>query len=349
MSKASELRVLRYGRSVDAPINYHHRTGDSEGSAGSMLDFYAQTESAEEIFLQEEDEQAREKFVKGFKGYLRKVFSKTEREFLRRLMSGREQPREVARALGVDWFKYMQTLQHKAYKNVKPLLRLSELTGWSRAGEFTAQVLRRLSLLENGAELGEILPNFANRAKVRESLKKAGAITKAEKNAEKYIAAHKYYIAHREECRAKVRQWIAENYEHKRAYDRKYQAEHREEVLEKKRQWAKKWRKENPEKKRAENAAYRAKACAGREVREYKLRELCVKDCGSSRSKEYRSEYQKAYRAENREKSRKYQREYIRAYRERKKAEHALAKAAAAVSESVALSSIADILEGGSV
>ena len=42
MSKASELRLIRGQRSADAAINYRHRSGDSEGSGGSMLDFYAQ-------------------------------------------------------------------------------------------------------------------------------------------------------------------------------------------------------------------------------------------------------------------------------------------------------------------
>lgn len=53
MSKASELRLIRGQRSADAAINYHHRSGDSEGSGGSMLDFYAQEESAEEAYLEE--------------------------------------------------------------------------------------------------------------------------------------------------------------------------------------------------------------------------------------------------------------------------------------------------------
>ena len=51
MSKTSELRLIRGQRSADAPINYHHRSGDLESSGGSMLDYYAQEESAEEAYL----------------------------------------------------------------------------------------------------------------------------------------------------------------------------------------------------------------------------------------------------------------------------------------------------------
>ena len=184
MSKASELRALRYGRSVDAPVNFRHRSGDSEGEGGSMLDLYAQEKSVEDVIFEDEDERAKARFLKGFSAYLRKVFSRHEREFLSRLMSGNEKLQDVGRALGVDWFKYMQNLQRKAYKNTKPLFRLAELTGWSRAQEFTEMLMRKLSLLENGATLDDILPTNKNRAKVREALK----IAKAENGAEKESA-----------------------------------------------------------------------------------------------------------------------------------------------------------------
>lgn len=39
MSKASELRLIRGQRSADAAINYHHRSGDSEGSGGEYAGF----------------------------------------------------------------------------------------------------------------------------------------------------------------------------------------------------------------------------------------------------------------------------------------------------------------------
>ena len=87
MSKSGELRILQYGRSVDAPINYHHRTGDSEGSGGNMLDLYAHAESAEDVYFGNEDEYAREMFLKGFRVYLKKVFTKQEREFLQGLLT----------------------------------------------------------------------------------------------------------------------------------------------------------------------------------------------------------------------------------------------------------------------
>ncbi len=41
MSKATELRLLQNQHSIDAGIDYHHRSGDSEGSVGNMLDRYA--------------------------------------------------------------------------------------------------------------------------------------------------------------------------------------------------------------------------------------------------------------------------------------------------------------------
>ena len=247
MSKATELRLLRYGRSIDAPVNYRHRTGDSEGSAGSMLDFYAQEDSAEDVYFDGEDEHAKARFLKGFKGYLRKVFNRSEREFLSRLMSGREKPHEVGRALGVDWFKYMQALQHKAYKNVKPLLRLSELTGWTRAEEFTAVVLRRLSLLNAGAELAELLPNVANRTKVREALKGAGAENANEQRAHSCFLSRKWRENNLEHARETARKWREANFERWLASKMKHREAHRAEEAERSRRW----REANKEKKQA--------------------------------------------------------------------------------------------------
>ena len=106
MSKASELRLIRGQRSADAAINYHHRSGDSEGSGGSMLDFYAQEESAEEAYLEEQEESAREVFSRAFRLYLKKTLTGKERKFLSRVLSGKEKPQEVGRALGVKWFEY---------------------------------------------------------------------------------------------------------------------------------------------------------------------------------------------------------------------------------------------------
>lgn len=65
-----------------------------------------------------------------------------------RLMSGRETPQEVGRALGVDWWKHLHAIQKRAYKNLTPLLKLSERTGWSGAETFTEQLLKRLRLIE---------------------------------------------------------------------------------------------------------------------------------------------------------------------------------------------------------
>ncbi len=281
MSKASELRVLRYGRSVDAPVNYRHRTGDVEGDGGSMLDFYAHTESAEEFYLDGEDELAKAKFLKGFSGYLRKVFSAPERKFLNRLMSGKEKPHEVGRALGVDWFKYMQSLQHKAYKNVKPLLKLAEFTGWTRAEEFTAIILRRLSLLNAGAELSELLPKSFNRAKAREALKATGAENYAahridklyylrkwrKNNFERFLASKmKYRETHRAEEAERTREWRKANKERKREYNRAYDAAHREEMRSYQKAYQAAHREELKAYQKAYQAEYRARKKAEKEA-----------------------------------------------------------------------------------
>ena len=344
MSKSSELKTILYGRSIDAPINYHHRTGDIEGSGGNMLDLYAQEDSAEDVYFDGEDERAKVCFLKGFKGYLRKVYNRTEREFLSRLMSGREKPHEVGRALGVDWFKYMQSLQHKAYKNIKPLLRLTELAGWTRAEEFTAIILRRLSLINAGAELAELLPNVANRGKVREALKGAGA-----KNAEEKRAHHSFL----------TRRWIEKNSEHLR----KWRETNKEKRLEQK----KAYREANKEKIRIYRKAYRethkekikADRKKYRETHKEKNSEYMRK--WRETNKEKRLEQQKAYREVNKENIRAYDKayrethkekisEYKRKWREANKEktrayDRAYRKAAKLAAEAIALETIAGAIE----
>lgn len=249
MSKASELRVLRYGRSVDAPINYHHRTGDGEDVAACEIDFYAQTESAEEIFLQEEDEQAREKFVKGFKKYLKFVYTAKEREFLARVLSGKESPYKIGKSLGVEHFEFMQRLQKKAYKSAKQLVRLALKTGWSKAEAFTETIFQRLEQLRAGFALNDVLP-----------------LTKYQKD---LMCSRKWAREHREKARENVRRWRAANPERARELDRRYNDRHREEKRERDRRYArehrekrgeqyKRWREANPEKARESVRQWRA-------------------------------------------------------------------------------------------
>lgn len=249
MSKASELRVLRYGRSVDAPINYYHRTGDSEDVAACEIDFYAQTESAEEIFLQEEDEQAREKFVKGFKKYLKFVYTAKEREFLARVLSGKESPYKIGKSLGVEHFKFMQRLQEKAYKSAKQLVRLALKTGWSKAEAFTETIFQRLEQLRAGFAISEVVP-----------------LTKYQKD---LIKNRKWAAENPEKARENVRRWRAENPERTRELYRRYNDRHREEKRERDRRYArehrekrgeyyKRWRAENLEKARESVRRWRA-------------------------------------------------------------------------------------------
>lgn len=311
MSKSGELRILRYGYSVDAPINYHHRTGDSEGDGGSMLDLYVQEKSVEEVLFEADDETAKAVFLKGFSGYLRKVFSKTEREFLKRLMSGNEKLQDVGRAMGVDWFKYMQAIQRKAYKKTLPLLKLCELSGWSRAEEFTAQVLRRLSLMEDSATLEDFLPQKAHRARVREALKLAKADNAALKASNKRAYKALWRKANREKIRETNRKYREANREKIKAIEKAYREANREKERERNRR--------NRELRKEKDKAYRE---ANREkTNEYR-----------KKHREKNNEYMRLYNVVHREKRKATQklyqethREELKAYREayraRKKAE----------------------------
>lgn len=335
MSKLSELRILQHGRSVDAPIQYHHRSGDEDGSGASRLDLYAHTDSAEDMALETEDVAAKAQFIKGFSGYLRKVFSRTEREFLKRMMSGRETPQEVGRALGVDWFKFMQNIQRRAYKNIKPLVKLVSLTGWSQGDYFVKMIMKRLSLLEDGAELAEILPkSHADRRKAREEMKAQRLAIAAER---------------KREARARTAAWVAANRESVKAYQKAYEAANREKVTARKAAWSaahskayqRVYRAANREKVKAYQRAYRAahrekvkayqKAYNAAHREEIKAQQAAYNAAHREELKAKKAAYKAAYRAankENKEKEKAYNAAYKAAHREEIKAQQAIYRAA---------------------
>lgn len=317
MSKASELRLIRGQRSADAPINYRHRSGDSEGSGGSMLDYYAQEESAEEAYLEEQEESAREVFSRAFKLYLKKTLTGKERKFLSRVLSGKEKPQEVGREMGVKWFEYLEHIRRKAFNNAEAFGRVVQLSGWSRAEEFAGTVFSRLRNLGKEAEG---LPKAKQQARARAMMKAFRERTDEERktahvfcvlryqkeHAESWKKYHseynkKYKKEHREEIQARKRAYYHANIEREREKHRERRARNAEKETERNR----KWREENREKVRESCRAYR-KANAE------KVKEM-----------------QRAYRAANLEKVRKYQREYAARQRAKKKAEKEAAKALA--------------------
>ena len=317
MSKASELRLIRGQRSADAPINYHHRSGDLESSGGSMLDYYAQEESAEDSYFEEQEDSAREVFSRAFKLYLKKTLTGKERRFLSRVLSGAEKPQEVGREMGVKWFEYLQEIRRKAFNNAEAFGRVVQLSGWSRAEEFAGTVFSRLRNL--GKEAAE-LPKAKKQAQARAMMKAFRERTDEERktahifcvlryrkeHAESWKKYHseynkKYSKEHRAEIQARKRARYQANIEREREKHRERRARNAEKETERNR----KWREENREKVRESNRAYR-KANAE------KIKEM-----------------RRAYKAANLEKVRKYQREYAARQRAKKKAEKEAAKALA--------------------
>lgn len=261
MSKSSELRVLRCGRSVDAPIKYHHRTGDEEGGAGNILDLYVQEESAEEVYFGNADEHAREMFIKGFRLYLKKVFTEQERRFLQGLLAGKESPYKIGRALGVEHFSFLQGIQRKAYKNVKPLAKLAKITGWSGAETFTETIYIRLEQLNAGFSLNEIIPQNKRRQRKLKYFREYRRVYRLAHIDKERARDRAYYWANREKRKKEALNYKKEHYQERLAYSRKYNKENREKRL---LSW-KEYRIKNREKinfcnrERRANDEYRAK------------------------------------------------------------------------------------------
>ena len=321
MSKASELRLIRGQRSTDAAINYRHRSGDSEGSGGSMLDFYAQEESAEEAYLEEQEESAREVFSRAFRLYLKKTLTGKERKFLSRVLSGKEKPQEVGRALGVKWFEYMQEIRRKAFNNAEAFGRVVQLSGWSRAEIFAGAVFGRLKELERRGR-SEELPREKKQAqaRARAMMKAFRESSEAEKRTAHNFCVRRYQKEHEESWK-----------KYQSEYNKKWKKEHREEL----REWKRAYYQANIERERAKHRERRVRNAEQETERNRKWREENREKVRES-NKAYRKanaekvkEMQRAYRTANLEKVRKYQREYAARKREKKKAEKAAAQALA--------------------
>lgn len=328
MSKTSELRLIRGQRSADAPINYHHRSGDLESSGGSMLDYYAQEESAEDSYFEEQEDSAREVFSRAFKLYLKKTLTGKERRFLSRVLSGAEKPQEVGREMGVKWFEYLQEIRRKAFNNAEAFGRVVQLSGWSRAEEFAGMVFSRLRNL--GKEAAE-LPKAKKQAQARAMMKAFRESADEERRAARsfYRAAHRkelyeynkrYLAEHREKFRAYFRAYEEAHREKRNAMQRERRAKNREETRAKDKALRARLKERDPvkyaEQKREKNRRYREKHAE-------KMRELARKWREANAEKE--RERKRKYREANREKDL----ERKRAYRAKKKAEKEAAKALA--------------------
>lgn len=201
MSKASELKVLREQRSINAPIRYGGRRGDTE-NVGEMLDVYAQEASAEEVYLCSEEEERKEAFLTGFRAYLRKVFTVNERRFLGKLFSIEGSLTKITAKMKAEEYAYVKRLQEKAYANVKPLKKLVTLTGWSEGEAYVETVFSRLQELQAGKSVAEVLPQNVKREEFRAYRKAYQKAYREKPEVREYMKAYREKPEFREYIRA---------------------------------------------------------------------------------------------------------------------------------------------------
>ena len=328
MSKTSELKAITGGFSIDKPINYHHRNGDTESGGGSRLDFYAQTESAEEVFFADEDEKARRVFFKLFKKFLKHTYTNTERKFLLMTASGATN-KELREVFDVrDLVSYAHAIQLKGYKNAETLRAAVRFSGWSKAEEFAETIFKRAELLQKGVNVVEYMPQSSEAIKRAQAKKLYWAAHADEINAKrnerrknpdtndwlKWRNAHPNYVSERR------KKWLATHTEEEIAERKAKDA-----IIKKK--WWKLHGEEINAKKRAKRAADRAE----------KQKNTPAPILLPSNTPEYKKLYNKLYNKLHRAEINAHYREYRkknaeqvartnREYRARKRMEKAAAK-----------------------
>lgn len=247
MSKATELAIISRSRSINAPVGVNQRSGERE-SVGEMLDMYVYVQSAEDEYLENEENARKELFLKGFRLYVKKLYTEEERRFLSALMGKKVTLERLFRNMKFGEFRELKRLQEKAQANIGILKKLSELSGWSGSEEF----------------IGEF---FARMERVQGCERSLNAL--AEASISKRLEAHRKYIneyrkdpRHRESHRMCTERWRARpevkarQLEIYRAYSR------RPEVKERRKEYYKEYSKrpEFKERKKEYNRRFREKS-----------------------------------------------------------------------------------------
>ncbi len=269
-TRETELHTITRGFSIDNPINFRHRSGDIESAGENRLDFYASTESAEEIFFESEDEKARRVFLKLFKKFLKTTYTKAERRFLIMSASGAK-PQELRQRLGItDILKYREAVQKKGFENAEALRAAIVYSGWSKAEEFSETLFKRVELFRRGENIIETLPEDPRVwYKIR------------------------YRITHREEIKEYRKRYYKEHGQERREYSKQYRKAHHEETLQAAREYKKQHREEIREQRKKH---YKE----NRETLKEKAR-IYTATLSEERKAALR-EYAKAYAERNREK-----------------------------------------------
>lgn len=322
MSKTGELKTIMRGLSIDAPINYRHRSGDIEGNGGSRLDYYAQTESAEEVYLQSEDEKARRVFLKLFKKFLKRTYTKDEIKFLLMSTSGAG-VRQLRERFGItDILKHRQEIMRKGYENAEALRAVVTFSGWSRAEEFANTLFKRVELFRRGENVIEELPEIKKAIRLKEKKARLNKIF-WDKNKDRYNAIRRegrktepekeknreYKRKNRERFKEYKKRYIEKHPEQVKALYKRYREKHAEEIKERDREY----KRNHAEQVKAHKKRYREKHAE--EIRE-KAKEYIQNNAEKIRAQKrayYKKHAKKVY-------------ESVKAWRERKKIEKEAAK-----------------------
>lgn len=141
MSKSGELRILQYGRSIDAPVNYHHRTGDVEDGdtlGGLLRDDSA---AAEDLLLTSEDREPRIKFLRQFFAQLKQTLSPEEFKFIKLRFTKKKTDRQIAVWLGFKNVSVVfSSIKDKLRAQERIIKRLAERSRWDGAELFVRQI-----------------------------------------------------------------------------------------------------------------------------------------------------------------------------------------------------------------
>lgn len=247
MSVHSELNVISHSFSGDDHAEVNMRSGERDAGGAIMFDLVARVQSAEDDIIEAEEEQvraiAKRSFTKLLKLYLKKILSVEELKFISTYLRTGETPYKIGRAMGLDYYTVIESIQAKNAANRDKLQRLMRRCGYDfrRGLVFLPGLERYFNKHINysnyrAAHKEEINARQRAYQKVhRERKNERNRFYRAANKEEINAKQRAYYAAHREEIGAQKHAYRAAHKEELNARERAYWAAHKEEINERRR------------------------------------------------------------------------------------------------------------------
>lgn len=183
MSKSGELRILRYGRSVDAPVNFRHRTGDNEDGVAFSDTLEDESASALDMLIESEGRDVRVKFLKQFFALLKQTLSPEEFKFIKLRFTKQKTDNQIVVWLGLKSAGFVfRSIREKLRAHERTIRHLAMRSKWNEAELFIKQIMTSINDLSRNECILDMRAEMPKDARGFHALKQAVEIAERREN-----------------------------------------------------------------------------------------------------------------------------------------------------------------------